>query len=486
MRKRHSLTYNGVMNLIYTGSRIFFPLLTAPFLARTLGPASTGRVDFIISIANYFVLIASLGIPTYGIRICAEAGNDKTILSRTVHELLFINVTATIISLFLYTLCILVTPRLFSEYPIAILGGILILFRTFSIDWFYQGIEQYDYITTRTLIMRLLAMVFIFLAIHSPKDYLAYGISCLIMETGASICNFWNLRKYILLTKINGYHIKAHFKPIIIFFLSSVAISVYNQIDVTMIGMLQSSSEVGFYEYGIKPVKVIWTVLIGLTSVAMPRVVSLIKQHRKQEERLLRRKAAQGIFLLSVPIVVFLFSISESLILFLFGPGYATSVTVFKIFVFAITPVAYSNYLANIILLPNGKEKERAFSVNIGLIVDIILNTFLIPHYGAAGAAFATLCTELAVCLCLLCSSRKELKDAFVDFNWRKKISIVVVCITLGLLTKWLPISNLFLKIIASVIIYGLGYLSTLLSFREPVFMEQKIKIIEALHKKFR
>ena len=171
-------------------------------------------------------------------------------------------------------------------------------------------------------------MVFIFLAIHSPKDYLAYGISCLIMETGASICNFWNLRKYILLTKINGYHIKAHFKPIIIFFLSSVAISVYNQIDVTMIGMLQSSSEVGFYEYGIKPVKVIWTVLIGLTSVAMPRVVSLIKQHRKQEERLLRRKAAQGIFLLSVPIVVFLFSISESLILFLFGPGYATSVTV--------------------------------------------------------------------------------------------------------------------------------------------------------------
>ena len=94
--------------------------------------------------------------------------------------------------------------------------------------------------------------------------------------------------------------------------------------------------------------------------------------------------------------------------------------------------------------------------------------------------------TFIAVCLCLLCSSRKELKDAFVDFNWRKKISIVVVCITLGLLTKWLPISNLFLKIIASVIIYGLGYLSTLLSFREPVFMEQKIKIIEALHKKFR
>lgn len=482
--KKHSLTYNGIMNLIYTGSRVFFPLFTAPYLARVLGAESTGRVDFVISVANYFVLIASLGIPTYGIRVCAEAGNDKTKLSQAVKELITINLTATFISIALYSICVFKIPHLSSEYSLAVLGVFLITFRTFCIDWFYQGIEQYSYITVRTLVIRCLMVAFIFLSIHSSEDYFIYGISCVIMDTGASICNLWNLRKHVNLKKVKKIQIRKHLKPIFIFFLSSIAINIYNQIDMTMIGWIKNAAETGFYEYGIKPVKVIWTVLIGLTSVVMPRIVSCIEQKREDEEEKIRKKTIQGIFLLAVPITIFLFSISKQLILFLFGSSYLISVYVFKVFVFAIIPVALSNYFANIILLPHGKEKQRAWSVNIGLIVDIILNAMLIPAYGAIGAAVATLCTEIIVCLGLMCCSVSYLKNVFIDFNWMPKLIILMTCVVLGNIISWIPITNFLLKIVMAVIIYGLGYSIILLVVREPLYISQLKKIRNILVRK--
>ena len=151
----------------------------------------------------------------YGIREIARDRNNVVKMNRTAVEILLLHMLLTVLGYIAVAILCLTVPQVKADIHLFWVLSLTIFFTTIAVEWFYQGIEQYDYITTRTLIMRLLAMVFIFLAIHSPKDYLAYGISCLIMETGASICNFWNLRKYILLTKINGYHIKAHLNQLL-------------------------------------------------------------------------------------------------------------------------------------------------------------------------------------------------------------------------------------------------------------------------------
>lgn len=79
------------MNVILTASTFIFPLITFPYISRILLPAGVGKVNFATSLVSYFSMIAMLGVPTYGIRACAQVRDDREELSRTVHEIFFIN-----------------------------------------------------------------------------------------------------------------------------------------------------------------------------------------------------------------------------------------------------------------------------------------------------------------------------------------------------------------------------------------------------------
>ena len=68
MSVKNSVFYNVLLAI----SQVFFPLITFPYLARTLGPEHVGVLNFAESIAKYFVMLAALGIPIYGIREIAK------------------------------------------------------------------------------------------------------------------------------------------------------------------------------------------------------------------------------------------------------------------------------------------------------------------------------------------------------------------------------------------------------------------------------
>ena len=77
MRKVHSIKYNFIMNCILKVSALF-SLITFPYVSRVLG--SSRKMDkFLLSssLVSYFSMIATLGIPTYGVRICAQCRDDK-------------------------------------------------------------------------------------------------------------------------------------------------------------------------------------------------------------------------------------------------------------------------------------------------------------------------------------------------------------------------------------------------------------------------
>lgn len=63
-------------------------------MSRILLPVGTGRVAFATAVVTYFAMFAQLGIPTYGIWLCAKVRDNKEELTRVVHELLFINTGA--------------------------------------------------------------------------------------------------------------------------------------------------------------------------------------------------------------------------------------------------------------------------------------------------------------------------------------------------------------------------------------------------------
>ncbi|HEM5241154.1 TPA: oligosaccharide flippase family protein, partial [Streptococcus suis] len=132
-----SVKANFAMNFILTISSILFPLITFPYASRILLAEGTGKVAFATSIATYFTMLGMLGVPTYGIRACAQAREDKERLSRTVQELLVINAIMMSISLSIYILAINVIPKLSENRELFILNSAVLILNVIGCDWLY-------------------------------------------------------------------------------------------------------------------------------------------------------------------------------------------------------------------------------------------------------------------------------------------------------------------------------------------------------------
>ena len=195
--KQKSLKLNFLMNILLTMSSFIFPLITFPYVSRVLGPAGTGKVSFATSVISYFSLFAQLGIPTYGIRVCAGIRDNKEELTRTVHELLFISLITTLISYLALFIALFTIPKLRAEKPLLVVISASILLSAIGIEWLYKALEQYTYITVRSVIFKFIALVGMFFLVRSEKDYVAYGFITIFAASASNVLNLINAHRYI-------------------------------------------------------------------------------------------------------------------------------------------------------------------------------------------------------------------------------------------------------------------------------------------------
>ena len=206
------------MNAILAASTIVFPLITFPYISRVLLVEGNGKIAFASSVVNYFSMIASLGIPTYGIRACAQVRGDKEKLSHTVQELLIINMVTTGISLLAFLVSLVTVPQFAAEKELMLINGVSMVLATLGVTWLYSALEQYAYITVCSMAFKVIGIVLMFLFVKAPEDYIIYGAVSVVAGSGSYVLNLINLRKYVSLKKNGKYNFRRHIKPIFVFF----------------------------------------------------------------------------------------------------------------------------------------------------------------------------------------------------------------------------------------------------------------------------
>ena len=173
--KIRSVQFNVIMNFIYTVSSIIFPMITFPYVTRVLLVEGNGKVAAATSVITYLTMIASLGIPTYGIRACAKVREDARKLSKTVQELLLINTVTTVITYAVFLLLLFTVPQFQEEQSLYAVMSINMLLNVVGVSWLYSALEQYAYITVRSLVFKILSIILMFLFVKEPADYVVYG-----------------------------------------------------------------------------------------------------------------------------------------------------------------------------------------------------------------------------------------------------------------------------------------------------------------------
>ncbi|OMC63051.1 flippase, partial [Paenibacillus odorifer] len=174
--QKKSLVRNFIYNLIYTGLNLLFPLITAPYVSRVLGATNLGKVNFASTVVNWFVLFAAFGVTTYGVREVAKIKKKGKDLDKLFSEIFIINGVLSIIVTIIYLYVIFNVKEFNSEFSLFLIMSLSIILNMFSIDWFYQGIEEYRYITIRSTVFKVISLICIFLFVKEEGHYVIFGL----------------------------------------------------------------------------------------------------------------------------------------------------------------------------------------------------------------------------------------------------------------------------------------------------------------------
>ena len=469
--KKKSIKLNFIMNIILTMSSFIFPLITFPYVSRVLLPVGTGKVSMATSVITYFSMFAQLGIPTYGIRACAKVRDNREKLSKVAQELLIINIIMSMISYMVLIILLFYVPKFRCEKELYVMLSFNIILTSIGMEWLYKALEQYTYITVRSVIFKFIALIFMFFLVHKQTDYVIYGGITIFAASASNILNLINAHKFINLKPVGNYNFRRHLKPVLIFFAMSCATTIYTNLDTVMLGFMTTDTDVGYYNAAVKIKVILVSVVTSLGTVLLPRASYYIQRGELKEFHRITRKALNFVFLMATPLFVYFIYFAKEGIFFLSGNNYVGSIIPMQVIMPTLLLIGITNILGIQILVPTGREKIVLYSEIVGAVVDVIINALLIPVYASTGAAIGTLVAELAVFIVQYMTLKNEVHDSFKQIHFIKITIALVLASLASLWIKGLGWGDFAMLVISAILFFGV-YGITLLILKEEMILE--------------
>lgn len=452
-----SLKRNSLYNVLYNAANMLFPLITYAYVSHTLLADGIGRVAYGQNIASYFVVLAVMGLPSYGIREVAKVRADRISTNKLVTELLILNALFTSIAVVAYLITILNVQKFQNDYLLFICCGVQIIMCYFNVDWLYRGLEEYKYITVRSIVVKMICLVAVFASVRTKADYLIYA---LLTSLAVTLNNFFNIiysKKFISLD-FHGLHIKRHLTPLLILALASFLATAYSKIDVTMLGAMATDTAIGLYNNAHKTVDLAITACTAITSVFLPRLSFYYLNERALFNKLLE-KGVKVLIFISFPLAAGFAVLAPQMMGILFGESFILAGITVRIFAVLIVVKSLGDLVCYQLSIATGNEKKRLPAYFAAAIINIVFNTILIPRMAQNGAAIASVVSEVTVNGVQLIAMRK-----IVNINMLGKTLLQGFFTSLAMIITILVLNYLmdysFLQFVICIVIGAGVYLS--------------------------
>lgn len=450
---------NSIYNVIYKVFSVLFPLATTSYVSRILLAEGVGKVAYAQTIVTYFVTLAALGIPQYGIKAIAQSGDVSCERSKTFSELFIINLISTLSWILVYYIFVNSNYYFADRKTLFNVMGVLLILNIINVDWFFQGIEKYSYIATRSIIVKLLSLALMFIFVKTSDDFVIYGLILCLATAGNYLFNIYNIHNYVRL-QINGIELRKHLKAILVLLASAVATEIYTMLDTVMIEYFHGEIYVGYYSNVVKVVRVLYTMVIAMVSTFYPQISKYLNENKPDESNRLLTVGIKIIMMVAFPVSVGMLVLADSGVLILLGKDFYPSITTLRILSILVPVFSFAYFLGHIILMSTGNENKILLSTIAGAILNCCLNLLLIPSLKHNGAAIASVASEILV-TCVLIYYARNYFSLTIDEKYVKSIMLSLIIMTVGVVSVSLLFTNPILKgIIGSclgVFLYGIG-----------------------------
>lgn len=466
-----SIKKNFLYSSILTSANYIFPLIVYPYVSRVLGVTNIGVCKFVDSIISYFILFSMFGITSIGIREIAKSKKNRKKMNEVFNNLFWLNALFTVVSTVALVFSIFFIPSLTPYKKLLFIGVVKVLSNFFLIDWFFRGLEDFRYITIRTLCVKCLYVLSIFIFVRNENDYTTYYFLTVFMITLNSVFNEVYAQKYISI-RFKRINLSIYLTPLLIMGAYSLMTSMYTTFNVAYLGFVAGSKEVGYYTTSNSLYDALLAFFGALTGVMLPRMSSLISEGRLNEFKRLLMKSSNVLFSFSFPFVFLFIVYAPEIITLYAGKGYEGAIIPMQISMPLMLVIGYEQIIIFQGLIPLDKNRAVLTNAIVGAITGVLCSLLIVETYKCIGSVIVWVISEL----CVLVSASFFIRK-YIGFLFPYKIFLKEFIVYLPLLCFLLYFRQWLMTPLLSVLLAGT--ITTLYAFVIQRFITKQAVVVE-------
>ena len=471
---------NTAYNVAYRMFSVLLPLVTAPYLSRTVGTEGVGLYSLAWSVSYIFCLIGMLGLNDYGVRAIAKARDDREELDRTFSaiwqmQLLVAGVTL----LFWFGYVFLVAGK---EKPIAFHLTLMSVSCLCSFDWCLMGLDQFKPIALRNTFVKCVAAICVFLFVKSKDDLWVYAFVWSLSTLLGNLSCLTALQGKVRYVRVPFRESLKHLGPCAVLFISVMAVNIYRTMDKVMVSAIAGPAENGLYENAEKIIYCLSGFISAVGTVMMPKVSHMV---RNGETERIRRHIARSMNLVICMVSAMAFgvaAVADRFAPLFYGEDFAYSGTLMAPLAFTLIMIGFANVIRTQAVLPQGRDHVFVKSVCCGAAVNLIANACLIPVLKSMGAVIGTLLAEMTVPVVQYLILRKEAETdypKYLKYVWIYAVigGVMLLCVRgVGRLLPENTWVHLGIMTAAGIVVYGILTLIYWKISGEAGFLRRRVK----------
>lgn len=467
---------NYLYNVVYQILLLLVPLITVPYISRVLGPELVGINSYTNSWMTFFMLVGQMGIALYGNREVAYHRENPIERSKIFWGIELLQVITITCALIAYLGAVLLFSTTFKEY--FLLQSFWIIAAGVDVSWYFMGVENFQRIVFRNMLVKLASVALIFLVVKGNKDLGKY-IALLGLSNLVGNLTLWPyLKDEIKWVPISTWHPFRHFYPALLLFVPTITTQVYLVVNRLMLGRMSTQSQLGQFQYTDQIIKVILAVVTASGQVMLPHIANKFSKGDVKGIRDSLYNSFDFITAIAIPMMFGIMAIAKQFAPWFLGKQFNDAGILMMIEAPVILFIGWSNVTGTQYLMPINRTKEYTVSVTVGAVINVIANLFLIALWGARGATLATDISEFAVAAVQLVYIRQTIsRRKLFGQMWKYLLSggiMFIITYRLAMIMN-MTIPNLAIEVIIGAVIYIIG----IFILRAPV-INQAIALINS------
>lgn len=394
----HSIKKNFAYSTVLTVAGYLFPLITFPYVTRVLGAGNIGICNFVLGIISYFIILSNMGMMTVAIRETATAAGNKEKLSGVFSSLMVLHLISTLVAMTALVVCTFLIPRFYEHKELLWIGTGQLFFNFLTIEWFYKGIENFRYITIRSVAVRLIQVILTFVVVRNPDDYVKYFLLQFITVVINALINIVYSRNFVSFS-LRNVNVRPYIKSFLILGLYSILTSMYTTFNTMYLGIVSNDAEVAYYSVATKLFTIILALFTAFTGVMLPRNSALIAEGRMEEFRAMFSKSFRFLLVFSVPLIILTELFAPLIIRIIAGTGYEGAILPMRLVMPLVFVIGAEQILVIQTLMPLKKDRTILVNSIAGASVGLLLNVLLVPKMHSVGSALVWIVCEVVVLL---------------------------------------------------------------------------------------